>query len=84
MRQPVRSRTTLFLSLAKLLLLECKQGLFFYERMFTMTIDKINSEIERIKEAIEKTDSEYLKKDYRKYLRRLLKLKKIGSDYRWH
>ena len=36
-------------------------------------LQRINKEIRRVKTAIRETDSEYLRRDYTKYLKKLLK-----------
>ena len=41
-----------------------------------MNKKELNQEICRVKTAIEKTESKYLRKDYEKYLKKLLKQRK--------
>ena len=41
--------------------------------MLLKTLSDYKAEIERVEAAIETTESEYLKRDYRKYLKRLKK-----------
>lgn len=46
-----------------------------------MTRQEIQAEILRVKKALEKTDSVYLKKDYAKHLRKLYKqLKEVQAN----
>lgn len=42
-------------------------------------MDNIKAEIERVKNAIEKTNSPHLKRDYEKYLQKLYKRLKRGE-----
>lgn len=42
-------------------------------------MDNIKAEIERVKTAIEKTNSQHLKRDYEKYLQKLYKRLKRGE-----
>ena len=42
-------------------------------------MDNIKAEIERVKTAIEKTNSQRLKRDYEKYLQKLYKRLKRGE-----
>ena len=47
------------------------------------TIDEINKEIERVKVAIGRTGSDFLKRDYQKYLHKLYrKHNKAVSEWR--
>lgn len=41
--------------------------------MLLKTLSDYKTEIERVEKAIERTDSEHLKRDYGKYLKRLKK-----------
>lgn len=41
---------------------------------------EIQAEIERIKTAIEKTKSPHLKRDYEKYLKKLLKRSDVNAE----
>ena len=44
-------------------------------------MDNIKAEIERVKTAIAKTKSPYLKRDYEKYLKKLLKRSEMNGKW---